>query len=117
MMKTTLVVILLFFSSCSIKMGHIPIIVKEDFNDKSDTIDFAKIEETRSKGPLQAALSNDCVHFFVLIPTKLTLDIEKVLLNSCPDSRYSFDNQMKHEMFYFLYGRECVVNEVKCVSN
>lgn len=114
MKYTALLFLQVFVSSCSIHMGNIPIIVKEDIQDKTDTIDFAKIEAIRSKGPLMASYEKDCLHMFVFVPTKIYLDFHKVISQSCPKSPYSFDNNIKDRFFYLLYGKECLINEAKC---
>lgn len=110
-MKHYLTLALTFmFSSCAIQMGKVPIIVK---NLDQDEIHYDELMKKKSEAKTKDR-RKDCIHIFVFVPTKLTLDLETVLKKSCNKSNYSFDNKIEDELFYLLYGRECFVNESYC---
>ena len=91
-------------------MGKIPIIVKDLPNDELNYEELTNKQSKLSKDKI----AKDCMHVYLFIPSKLKLKREIVFKDSCPKSNYSFDNKLSNEVFYFLYGRECVVNEHQC---
>lgn len=110
-MRILTLILTLLLTSCAVQMGKIPTIVKKL---DSDEINYEELMN-KKKNALKTKESNkDCMHVFVVVPNKLTLDMETVLNKSCPKSNYSFDNKLYDRFFYFLYGQECVVNEHHC---
>lgn len=106
--------VLILMQGCSLNMGNIPIIIKEHPNDE---VDYGAIKKIQSQTSLVDSKVQDCMHLFIFIPTKLTLDLKYVLKNSCPNSNYSFNNKIDDHFFYLGYGRECVRNHAKCTQN
>lgn len=100
-----------FISSCAIQMGKVPIIVK---NLDHDEINYDELMKKKSRTQINKDFRKDCVHVFLFIPSRLTLELDTVLTKSCKDSNFSFDNKIYDEFFYFLYGKECIVNEHYC---
>jgi hypothetical protein len=98
-------------SSCAVQMGKVPIIVK---NLDQDEINYEELMEKKNRIKKSKEFRKDCLHVFLFIPTKLTLEFDTVLMKSCKNSNFSFDNRIYDEFFYFLYGKECVVNEHYC---
>lgn len=110
-----LVIALTFLlTSCAFQLGKIPIIVKTL---EEDEIDYKKLMERKSNIQKTKELSKDCIQVFVFIPTGLTLELDTVLAKSCKKSNFSFDNKLYDEFYYFLYGKECIVNEHSCENS
>lgn len=110
-MRINFCLLLLLVSSCSLGKARIPIIVKKlDY----DEIDYKKLIQTKSNMQKSKNVVKDCLHVYLFIPNKFNLELAKTLSDSCKNSNYSFQNEIDHNFFYALYGRECIVNEHYC---
>lgn len=110
-MRPLILSLTLLLSSCAIQLGKVPVIVKKL---EENELNYQELMERKNKIKKSKATKKDCAHIYLFIPTKLTLELDTVLTKTCKKSNYSFDNKIYDEFFYFLYGRECVVNEHYC---
>lgn len=95
----------------SIKLGKVPILVKEM---ESEEINYEELIQKKKNMQSKKEIKKDCLQVFVFIPTKMTVEMDKALNQSCQDSNLSFDNKLYHRFFYLLYGQECFINEHYC---
>lgn len=98
-------------SSCAIQMGKIPIIVKKL---DQDEINYEELMKKKDQARSSKEIKKDCLQVYVFVPTKLHLELGTVLKESCNKSNFSFDNKIYDEVYYFIYGQECFVNESYC---
>lgn len=110
-MRLFTILLTFVLSSCALQMGKVPIIVK---NLDEDEINYEELMERKNQRNKKVEFKKDCAHIFLFFPTKLTLELDTVLTKTCKKSNFSFDNKIYDEFFYFLYGKECVVNEHHC---
>lgn len=113
-MQFLILIFTLFLSSCAIQMGKVPIIVKSL---KEDEINYEELMKRKNLVHKVKETKKDCIHVFLFVPTRLTLELDTVLSKSCEKSNYSFDNKIYDEFFYFIYGKECIVNEHICENS
>ena len=110
-MRIFILLLTFLTTSCAIHLGKIPIIVKKLDHDE---LNYEELMQRKNQSQTIKDTQKDCTHVYLIVPTKLTLDLEGVFKKSCKDSNFSFDNKIYDEFFYFIYGRECVVNEAYC---
>lgn len=105
--------LLILLTSCSFKLGKIPIVLDKF---EEEELNYKELIKTKNK-LAKEQIKKDCIHIYFLFPDKLEVEFDNVISRTCSPSKISFDNKISYEFFYFIYGKECLVNEYRCENN